>query len=68
MKLRFRSATAIAAALALTLSGLANATTVSPVVIDLQTSGRGVVSNISVTNTSAGPMTMEISVIPLKPT
>jgi fimbrial chaperone protein len=44
------------------------ATTVSPVVIDLQTSGRQVVSNISVTNTSAGPMTMEIAVVPLKAT
>lgn len=43
------------------------ATTVSPVVLDLQTSGRRVVSNISVTNTSAGPMTMEITVTPLKP-
>lgn len=44
------------------------ATTVSPVVLDLQTTGRGVVSNISVTNTSAGPMTMEIAVTPLRPT
>ena len=44
------------------------ATTVSPVVLDLQTTGRRVVSNISVTNTSAGPMTMEIVVTPLKPT
>jgi P pilus assembly chaperone PapD len=43
------------------------ATTVSPVVLDLQTNGRRVVSNISVTNTSAGPMTMEIAVTPLKP-
>ncbi|MGE5564291.1 MAG: molecular chaperone [Bacillota bacterium] len=46
----------------------ASATTVSPVVVDLQTNGRGVVSNISVTNTSAGPMTMEIAVTPLKAT
>jgi fimbrial chaperone protein len=44
------------------------ATTVSPVVLDLQTAGRGVVSNISVTNTAAVPMTMEITVTPLKPT
>ena len=53
---------------ALTLPVTATATTVSPVVLDLQTAGRGVVANISVTNTSAGPMTMEIVTIPLKPT
>ena len=44
------------------------ATTVSPVVLDLQTTGRGVVANVSVTNTGTGPMTMEIVTIPLKPT
>jgi len=52
---------AVAAGLAVAL-GLApaRATTVSPTMIDLQTSGRGVVSNISVTNTGAGPLPVEI--------
>lgn len=54
--------------LAAVMPAEALATTVSPVVLDLETNGRGVVANISVTNTSAGPMTMEISVVPLKPT
>lgn len=65
MKL-FRTLLMFAVAAAFPLAALA--TTVSPVVVDLQTTGRGVVSNISVTNTSAGPMTMEIAVTPLKPT
>lgn len=38
------------------------ATTVSPVVIDLQSSGRGVAANISVTNTGDKPLPMEIAV------
>ena len=54
--------------IALALPAAASATTVSPVVLDLQTAGRQVVANISVTNTSAGPQTMEIVTIPLKPT
>ena len=44
------------------------ATTVTPVVIDLQSSGRGVVSNISVNNSGATPLPMEVSVQPLEPT
>ncbi len=41
------------------------ATTVSPVVVDLQSAGRGVVANVSVNNTGAGPLPMEIAVQPL---
>lgn len=37
------------------------ATSVSPMVIDLQTSGRSVVANISVNNTSDKPLTMEVA-------
>jgi len=44
------------------------ATTVSPVMVDLQTNGRGVVANISVNNTGAGALPIEIQVIPLTPT
>jgi P pilus assembly chaperone PapD len=46
----------------------ASATTVTPVMIDLQSTGRGVVANISVTNTGAGPLPVEITVTPLDPT
>lgn len=60
------------AALALSATALAsfqaNATTVSPVMVDLQSTGRGVVSNISVTNTGAGPLPIEISETVLDPT
>ena len=38
----------------------AAATTVSPVVLDLQSSGRGVVANISVANTGAKPLPVEV--------
>lgn len=41
------------------------ATTVTPVMIDLQSAGRGVVANISVINTGAGPLPTEIVVQPL---
>jgi fimbrial chaperone protein len=61
-----RPLTAFAIAAAVPVA--ATATTVSPVVLDLQTTGRGVVANVSVTNTGAGPLTMEIATIPLKPT
>lgn len=44
------------------------ATTVSPVMVDLQSSGRGVVANISVNNTGATSLPIEINVIPLTPT
>lgn len=50
----------------LTLVGPVRATTVSPVVIDLQSAGRGVVANISVNNTGAGPLPMEVVIQPLK--
>lgn len=59
---------ALALASAVAMPTVALATTVSPVILDLETTGRGVVANISVTNTSAGPMTMEIGVVPLKAT
>ncbi len=52
----------------LTLPIPATATTVSPVVLDLQTSGRAVVANIAVTNNGARPLTMEAVTIPLKAT
>jgi fimbrial chaperone protein len=68
MNVFIKSIAALAFALAAILPTQASATTVSPVVLDLQTNGRGVVANISVTNTSAGPMTMEVSVTPLKGT
>ncbi|WP_375196705.1 molecular chaperone [Sphingobium sp.] len=42
------------------------ATTVSPVVVDLQSAGRGVVANVSVNNTGASPLPMEVLVQPLK--
>lgn len=40
----------------------ADATTVSPMVLDLQTTGRGVVAAISVQNTGDKPLTMETAV------
>lgn len=46
----------------------ARATTVTPVVIDLQSTGRGVVSNVSVNNTGATALPMEVSVQPLEAT
>jgi fimbrial chaperone protein len=42
-------------------------TTVSPVMIDLQSSGRGVVANISVNNTGANPLPVEIVTTALEP-
>jgi P pilus assembly chaperone PapD len=68
MNLLTKLIAAFALASAAAMPSVANATTVSPVILDLETTGRGVVANISVTNTSAGPMTMEIGVIPLRPT
>jgi P pilus assembly chaperone PapD len=44
------------------------ATSVSPVVIDISTAGRGVVQNISVTNTGASALPIEIMVTQLRPT
>jgi P pilus assembly chaperone PapD len=44
----------------------ARATTVTPVVVDLQTNGRGVVSNVSVNNTGASDLPMEVTVQPLE--
>lgn len=59
--------------LAAVLAGIAmpaavQATTVSPVMIDLQSSGRRVVANISVNNTGANSLPVEIAVTKLKPT
>lgn len=54
---------------AATLSPMAaQATTVSPVMIDLQSGGRHVVANISVNNTGANPLPVEIVVVKLKAT
>ena len=46
--------------LAVACAAPAAATTVSPVVLDLQSSGRGVVANISVANTGAKPLPVEV--------
>lgn len=54
-----------AAIAAILISVPTHATTVSPVVVDLQSAGRGVVSNISVNNTGAGPLPMEVVIQPL---
>lgn len=60
---------AVCAALtAIVSSAAAPATTVSPVMVDLQSNGRGVVANISVNNTGAGPLPIEIQIIPLTAT
>lgn len=65
----FRSLTgaALTAAALTIVAPQARATTVSPVVLDLQSAGRGVVQNISVTNTGAGPLPLEIAVTRLDP-
>lgn len=57
-----------AAALAVAAPLPALATTVSPVVIDLQSTGRGVVANISVANTGAKSLPIEVSTQALAPT
>ncbi len=48
-------------AAAIALAAPARATTVSPMVVDLQSSGRNVVANISVANTADKPLTVEIA-------
>lgn len=58
---------ALAAAGATFCSAPVLATTVSPVMVDLQSSGRGVVANVSVNNTGVGTLPIEIHVIPLTP-
>ena len=63
-----KSSLTLAAAIALVQSTVATATSVSPMVIDLQTTGRNVVGNISVNNTSDKPLTMEIAPVALEPT
>ena len=60
---------ALAAVLATALSPIAAlATTVSPVMVDLQSGGRQVVANISVNNSGANPLPVEIVVTKLKAT
>lgn len=49
-------------------SATAHATTVSPMVVDLQSTGRGVVANISVDNTGDKPVPIEIALAALDPT
>jgi P pilus assembly chaperone PapD len=44
-----------------------SATSVSPMVVDLQSTGRGVVANVSVTNTADKPLTMEVGTVALEP-
>jgi fimbrial chaperone protein len=51
-----------AAVAAIAMAAPALATTVSPVVVDMQSTGRGVVANISVENTAANPLPVEIKV------
>ena len=59
---------AFSAALALAFAVPSHATTVSPMVLDLQTTGRGVVANISVNNTSDKPVPIEVAMQALDPT
>ncbi|MCW1401907.1 fimbria/pilus periplasmic chaperone [Novosphingobium sp. MW5] len=54
------------AILTLALPIAAQATTVSPVMVDLQSSGRRVVANVSVNNTGANSLPVEIVVTKLK--
>ncbi|MFM6932029.1 MAG: fimbria/pilus periplasmic chaperone [Novosphingobium sp.] len=56
------------AMLSLALPIAAEATTVSPVMVDLQSGGRRVVANVSVNNTGANPLPVEIVVTKLKAT
>lgn len=56
---------AAVAAISLGLCAPARATTVSPVVVDLQSAGRSVVANVSVNNTGAAAMPMEVLIHPL---
>lgn len=66
---RHTFATMVAAAMAATVPGAyAHATTVTPVSLDLQSSGRGVVANIAVENTGTRPMPIEIAIKSLVPT
>jgi fimbrial chaperone protein len=58
----------LAAALLLLPASPALATTVTPVMVDLQSNGRAVVANVSVSNTGAGPLPIEIGIIPLAAT
>ena len=52
----------VAALVASLIAPAANATTVSPMVLDLQSSGRNVTATISVSNSSNKPLTVEIGV------
>ena len=51
-----------------TIDATAWATTVSPVVLDLSSSGRAVTANVSVTNTADKPLTMETGITALDAT
>ena len=59
---------AIAAGTIFLSSASAKATTVSPVIVDVQTNGRGATQAISVTNTGAAPLPIEIETMMLDPT
>ena len=54
--------------LAACMPTIASATTVSPVILDVATSGRGVAQNVSVTNTGAAPLPVELTVTALHAT
>jgi P pilus assembly chaperone PapD len=57
-----------AAMIATAVATTGHAATVSPMVVDLQTSGRNVVANVSVSNTSDKPLTIEAVPQALQPT
>src|SRR5438105_900281 len=51
----------LAAAMVTVAASPAHATSVSPMVVDLQTTGRNVVANVGVSNTADKPLTMEVA-------
>lgn len=66
MRIGFKSTLAIIAAVSLQAAPVATAMTVQPVVINLQTSGRGMTQVITVENTFATPLPVELTVQELK--
>lgn len=63
-----KGATLLASAMMAVLPAALQATTVSPVMVDLQSGGRRVVANVSVNNTGAVALPVEIVVTKLKAT
>lgn len=68
MAMARRGVSLMAAAMMAALPVAAQATTVSPVMVDLQSGGRRVVANVSVNNTGANSLPVEIVVTKLKAT